>query len=91
MELDWGIITFIMTSILGTIGWVWKYFEGKISDLKIALTEKEKRQNEFDIRLDKIETCYNDSKVDIAKINKDIEYIKIEVIKISQNLEKKLR
>lgn len=88
MELNWGIITFIMTTILGTIGGLWKYFEGKIADLKICLTEKEKLQNELQIRVEKIESCNADIKVDIAKINKDVEYIRLEITRLAVNIEK---
>ena len=88
MELNWGIVTFIMTTLLGTIGGLWKYFEGKISDLKICLSEKEKLQNELQIRVEKIESCNADIKVDIAKINKDVEYIRLEITRLAVNIEK---
>ncbi len=88
MELDWGIITFIMGTIMATIGGVWKYFEGRCNSLKISITEKEREQDELQMRIEKVETCYNDSKIDIARIYKDIEYIKLELIKISHNIEK---
>ena len=88
MELNWGIVTFIMTTLLGAIGGLWKYFEGKIADLKICLTEKEKLQNELQIRVEKIESCNADIKVDIAKINKDVEYIRLEITRLATNIEK---
>lgn len=88
MELNWGIITFIMGTIMATIGGVWKYFEGRCNLLKVCLTEREKEQNELQLRIEKIEMCNADIKVDIAKINKDVEYIRLEITRLATNIEK---